>query len=111
MATAADKVMGRCREALAWSSGARVRPRKENRMTETEKKAHHALTDWIGDIVALESHVEEAMDRQLKLTSDNATLTAAIKRYHDTVRDSKQRAVQYQEQYGSEPGNPIIKAG
>ena len=51
------------------------------------------------------------MDRQLKLKTDNAALTAAIKRFHDSVRDSKQRAVKYQEQYGSEPGNPIIKAG
>ncbi|MDQ2684150.1 MAG: DUF892 family protein, partial [Chloroflexota bacterium] len=80
-------------------------------MSSTEKKIHHAIADWVGDIVALESHVEEAMDRQLKLESNNPTLTAAIKRFHDTVRDSKQRAVAYQEQYGSEPGNPIIKAG
>jgi ferritin-like metal-binding protein YciE len=80
-------------------------------MSSTEKKIHHAIADWVGDIVALESHVEEAMDRQLKLESTNPAMTAAIKRFHDTVRDSKRRAVAYQEQYGSEPGNPIIKAG
>ena len=80
-------------------------------MAVTQKKVHQAIADWVGDIVALESHVEEAMDRQLKLKSDNATLTSSIKRFHDTVRDSKQRAVRYQEQYGSEPGNPIVKAG
>ena len=80
-------------------------------MSTTEKKIHHAIADWVGDIVALETHVEEAMDRQLKLESSSTTLTAAIQRFHDTVRDSKQRAVAYQEQYGSEPGNPIIKAG
>jgi ferritin-like metal-binding protein YciE len=79
-------------------------------MTATQK-AHHALADWIGDIVALESHVEEAMDRQMNLTSDTTTLTAAIKRFHDTVRDSKERAVKYQAHYGTEPGNPIVKAG
>src|SRR5688572_11919936 len=80
-------------------------------MSSTEKTIHHTIADWVGDIVALESHVEEAMDRQLKLESPSSTLTAAITRFHDTVRDSKQRAVAYQEQYGSEPGNPIIKAG
>ena len=80
-------------------------------MSTTEKKIHPAIADWVGDIVALESHVEEAMDRQLKLESPSTTLIAAIKRFHDTVRDSKQRAVAYQEQHGSEPGNPIIKAG
>ena len=80
-------------------------------MANEAKQQHQEIADWLGDIVALESHVEEAMDRQLHLTSDNAGLTAAIKRFHDTIRDSKQRAVQYQEQYGSTAGNPIIKAG
>jgi ferritin-like metal-binding protein YciE len=80
-------------------------------MSTTEKKIHQSIADWVGDIVALETHVEEAMDRQLKLESPSPTLPAAIQRFHDAVRASKQRAVAYQEQYGSEPGNPIIKAG
>jgi hypothetical protein len=86
-------------------------PVREQDMSKTEKKIHGAIADWVGDIVALESHVEEAMDRQLKLESTDPQVTAAIKRFHDTVRESKQRAVAYQGQYGSEPGNPIIKAG
>ena len=80
-------------------------------MSSTEKKIHHAIADWVGDIVALESHVEEAMDRQLKLAFPNSALANAMHRFHDAVRDSKQRAVAYQDQYGSEPGNPIIQAG
>jgi ferritin-like metal-binding protein YciE len=80
-------------------------------MSSTEHKIHHAISDWVGDIVALETHVEEAMDRQLKLEAPSPTLSAAIQRFHDAVRVSKQRAVAFQEQYGSEPGNPIIKAG
>ena len=79
-------------------------------MTETQKQIHHEIADWLGDLVALESHVEEAMDAQLKLEGD-AALTAAIQRFHDTVRDSKRRAVAYQEQYGSEAGNPVVKTG
>lgn len=80
-------------------------------MTDTAQKNQKAISDWLGDIVALEGHVEEAMDRQLKLSSSSNEVTAAIKRYHDTVRDSKQRAEQYQEKYGTTAGNPIIKAG
>jgi ferritin-like metal-binding protein YciE len=80
-------------------------------MSKTEKQINHTISDWLGDIVALEGHVEEAMDRQLSLKSDNASLSAAIQRFHDSIRDSKQRAVAYQEQYGSTAGNPIIKAG
>ena len=80
-------------------------------MTTTEKKIHHAITDWVGDIVALETHVEEAMDGQLKLELPDPGMAIAIQHFHDAVRDSKQRAEAYQGQYGSEPGNPIIKAG
>jgi ferritin-like metal-binding protein YciE len=80
-------------------------------MATTQHKTHQAIADWVGDIVALESHVEEAMDRQLKLENSNPNLKAAVQRYHDTVRDSKRRAEQLQKQYGSEPGNPIKKVG
>jgi hypothetical protein len=80
-------------------------------MSATEQKINHAIADWVGDIVALESHVEEAMDRQLKLTSKNADVTAAIKHFHDIVRDSKQRAVAYQGEVGTTAGNPVIKVG
>jgi hypothetical protein len=80
-------------------------------MASTQHKTHKAISDWIGDIVALESHVEEAMDRQLKLKSNSSATTEAIKRFHDAVRASKQRAVEYREQYGSTPGNPIKELG
>jgi ferritin-like metal-binding protein YciE len=80
-------------------------------MTDTGKQTNKTISDWLGDIVALESHVEEAMDRQLELKVDDAALTAAVKGFHDSVRASKQRAVAYQQQYGSTAGNPVIKAG
>ena len=79
-------------------------------MTDTQQQIHQEITDWLGDLVALESHVEEAMDAQLKLKGE-ASLTAALQRFHDTVRDSKQRAVAFQQGYGSTAGNPVIKAG
>jgi ferritin-like metal-binding protein YciE len=80
-------------------------------MTDTGKQTNKTISDWLGDIVALESHVEEAMDRQLELKVDDAALTAAVKGFHDSVRASKQRAVAYQQQYGSTAGNPVIKVG
>ncbi|HEV2072836.1 MAG TPA: DUF892 family protein [Thermomicrobiales bacterium] len=80
-------------------------------MTDQEKKVNTTISDWLGDIVALESHVEEAMDHQLKLEAPSDSLNQAIKHFHDSVRASKRRAIAYQEQYGSTTGNPIIKAG
>lgn len=80
-------------------------------MTHTDKQINQTISDWIGDIVALESHVEEAMDHQLKLKSSSDSLKQSIQKFHDNVRDSKQRAVDYQKQYGSTAGNPVIKVG
>lgn len=69
------------------------------------------LQDWAGDIVALESHIEEALDHQLKLDIDNPELKSVIQKLHDTCRDSKGRAEAFQLQVGSTSGNPVIKAG
>jgi ferritin-like metal-binding protein YciE len=79
-------------------------------MSNPQAQIHEEIADWLGDIVALEGHVEEAMDHQLKLSS-TPELESAIQRLHDTVRDSKQRAVSFQESYGSTSGNPVIKVG
>jgi len=79
-------------------------------VTET-RSTQQSIADWLGDIIALESHVEEAMDRQLTLASTSTNVSTSFKRYHDTVRDSKHRAEAYQKTYGSTSGNPVIKAG
>jgi ferritin-like metal-binding protein YciE len=79
-------------------------------MTDASKQIHQEISDWLGDIVALEGHIEEAMDGQLSLEA-SPELSSAIQRFHDAIRDSKQRAVEFQSQYGSEPGNPVIKVG
>ena len=80
-------------------------------MAQESKGTHEHIADWVGDIVALEGHVEEALDRQLEIDAATPEIKNAIQELHDSVRDSKQRAVAFQEQYGSTSGNPVIKAG
>lgn len=80
-------------------------------MESGARSVNETIADWVGDIVALESHVEEAMDHQLQIKTSNESLKGTIQTFHDTIKASKERAVAYQEQYGSEPGNPIIKTG
>jgi len=77
---------------------------------------HHTSTpdviiDWVGDIVAIESHIEEALDRQLDLKPGSTDVAAAIQHFHDTVRDSKKRAVAYQESIGETAGAGVIQKG
>jgi len=80
-------------------------------MESGAKSINENIADWVGDIVALESHVEEALDHQLQVKSSNATLNSTIQTFHDTVKASKDRAVAYQEQYGSTPASGVLKTG
>jgi ferritin-like metal-binding protein YciE len=80
-------------------------------MSQETKDTHKIIADWVGDIVALEGHVEEALDHQLEIKAQTTEIKDAIQHLHDTVRDSKKRAVAYQEQYGTTGGNPVVKTG
>lgn len=80
-------------------------------MTDRTEKNKEAIVDWAGDIVALVSHIEEALDHQLKLDVKSAAVSGLIRELHDTVRDDKKRAVAFQETVGTTAGNPVIKTG
>jgi len=79
--------------------------------TDIESKHEQTVADYVGDMVALESHVEEALDRQLKETQDDPEASAAVKRFHDMVKEHRDRLKGLQEETGSTPGNPIKAAG
>lgn len=80
-------------------------------MDNGAKSVNETIADWVGDIVALESHVEEAMDHQLEIETSNESLKQTIQTFHDTIKASKERAVAYQEQYGSTPASGVLKSG
>jgi len=77
----------------------------------SNEKAHSEIADWVKDIVALEAHVEEALDRQLQLEASDPELKQAIRKYHDTVRDSKYRSQDYLEKLGAPPSRGIVERG
>jgi ferritin-like metal-binding protein YciE len=103
-----------------------VRSKCADEMTDTEKglldmtdrntqdvQEKHAQTiaDYVGDMVALESHIEEALDRQLTETQDDPEARAAVQRFHDMVKQHRDTLKAVQEQIGTTAGNPIIAAG
>lgn len=79
-------------------------------MTPQDKNAK-TLSDWIGDMVALESHIEEAMDRQLKLVKDDPIARDAVQEFHDLVKGQKDAIKALQEQYGGTAGSPVKQIG
>src|SRR5215207_9528488 len=78
---------------------------------DTRQKHEQTIADYVGDMLALESHIEEALDRQLTETQDDREAHAAVQHFHDMVKQHRDALVPMQDQTGSTVGNPIIAAG
>ncbi|MEA2581927.1 MAG: hypothetical protein QOF33_12 [Thermomicrobiales bacterium] len=76
-----------------------------------DDKSKKTLSDYIGDMVALEEHIEAALDRQLGQVKDDAIALEAVRGFHDMVKRQRDAMKQLQEQYGSTAGSPIKQAG
>ena len=76
-----------------------------------DDKNKKTIADYVGDMVALESHIEEALDRQLELTRDPPGAAQAIRQFHDMVKANRDALKAHQQQVGTTAGNPIIEAG
>lgn len=50
------------------------------------EKNQKTIADYLGDMKAVESHIEEALDRQLDMFPDQPEAQAAVKRFHDMVK-------------------------
>jgi ferritin-like metal-binding protein YciE len=83
----------------------------EQQTAEVQEKHAQTIADYVGDMVALESHIEEALDRQLTETQDDPEAQAAVQRFHDLVKQHRDTLKGVQEQVGTTAGNPIIEAG
>jgi ferritin-like metal-binding protein YciE len=81
-----------------------------NQDNDVQQKHAQTIADYVGDMVALESHIEEALDRQLTETADDPEARVAVQGFHDLVKQHRETLKALQEQVGSTAGNPI-KAG
>jgi ferritin-like metal-binding protein YciE len=78
---------------------------------DAQTKHERTIADYVGDMAALESHIEEALDRQLEEVKDDSTALAAVQGFHDMVKRHRDTLLALQEETGSTPGNPIKAAG
>jgi ferritin-like metal-binding protein YciE len=53
------------------------------------EKNQKTIADYVGDMHALESHIEEALDRQLNMFDDLPDVRAAVRGYHDFVKGQR----------------------
>jgi ferritin-like metal-binding protein YciE len=62
---------------------------EEFRMTNSDtvsEKNQKTVADYLADVSALETHIEEALDRQLEMFADQPELKKAVQGYHDMVK-------------------------
>ncbi len=76
-----------------------------------DDKNQKTIADYVGDMVALEDHIEEALDRQLTMENDHPESKAAIQRFHDMVKANRDALKAHQQQTGQTAGSPIKEVG
>jgi ferritin-like metal-binding protein YciE len=84
---------------------------KTTTLDSDQEKNQKTIADYVGDMAALESHIEEALDRQLTEAKDDPVALAAIQEFHDTVKQHRDALIAMQEETGATVGNPIKEAG
>jgi ferritin-like metal-binding protein YciE len=78
---------------------------------EISEKHQKTIADYVGDMAALESHIEEALDRQLTEVKDDPVALAAVRDFHDMVKQHRDTLKAMEEQTGKTVGTPIKEAG
>jgi len=78
---------------------------------EVSDKHRQTIADYVGDMVALESHIEEALDRQLTEVKDDPIALAAVRDFHDMVKRHRDTLKATEQETGKTIGTPIKEAG
>ena len=78
---------------------------------EVSDKHRQTVADYVGDMAALESHIEEALDRQLIEVKDDPEALAAVRGFHDMVKRHRDTLKAMEEETGKTIGTPIKEAG
>lgn len=79
-------------------------------MTEAATQNEKTIADYLGDLIAVETHIEQALDHQLNLAKDDEAAGPLVHEFHDMVRDNLQALKRAQEEKGTTAGNPVIAA-
>ena len=72
-----------------------------------DNKNQDEIQQYVGDMVALESHIEQAMDGQLKHRAEHPEAAQAIQRFHDTVKQQRDALKAHLDTLGGSESHPI----
>jgi ferritin-like metal-binding protein YciE len=76
-----------------------------------DEKHRQTIADYVSDMAALESHIEEALDRQLIEFKDDPAALAAVRAFHDMVKQHRDTLKTAEEETGKTIGTPIKEVG
>jgi ferritin-like metal-binding protein YciE len=79
--------------------------------TTLSEAGRDLLAKYVGDMAALETHIEEALDRQLDVSKDDPVSGPAIREFHDMVRSQRDTMIELRDSLGSNAANPIKELG
>ena len=80
-------------------------------VSDAQTQDEKTIADYFGDLIALESHIHQALNHQLKLAQANPTADSLINEFHDTASRHLDALKAAQPAVGSTAGNPVIAAG
>lgn len=72
-----------------------------------DSKNLNTIQQYVGDMVSLESHIEEAIDGQLKEKTTHQESLELIRRFHTMVRGHRDSLKEYLQQIGGSESHPI----
>lgn len=75
-----------------------------------ESQNRDTVKKYVGDMVALESHIEEALDHQVDLVKDHPKAQAAVNQLHTTVKNHRDALKSHLQSMGGEEGSPLKTA-
>jgi len=78
---------------------------------EMSDKHRQTIADYVSDMAALEAHIEEALDRQLIEVKDDPDAIAAVREFHDMVKQHRDTLKAMEEETGKTIGTPIKEVG
>src|SRR6266508_213624 len=79
-------------------------------MREARDRNLDEIQQYVGDMVALEAHIEQAIDGQVKHSIEHAGAAAAIGRFHDMVKLQRDALRQHLASLGGSGSRPLKEA-
>ena len=74
-------------------------------------KKHDIVTKYLGDILGLEGHIYQAIDKQVKETQDEPDVNPILRNIRDTLERHTNELRARLEALGGKPTSPIKEAG